>query len=291
MRTTRRVEEWFDAKAWGDEPFFIACGIIRPHVPFYAPRRFFEQYPKDGLKFDPVPTDDWDDIPELASFSRYKAFKMEIGVNEPKKRAHWMQGYHAGVSFADELVGRILKSLEENGLADDTIVVLFSDHGYTIGEHFMYGKVNMWEEVLRVPFAIRAPGVTQAGSKANGLIELVDIYPTLCELTGLPKPRALEGVSLVPMLRGEKDARGKNTAYTVVSRYPGEKPTSRVLGRSIRSGMWRYTEWGPEREQELYDLKNDPEQYTNLARKPQFGDRLKRLGKLLHRRSRRSGDF
>ena len=184
------------------------------------------------------------------------------------------------------MVGEILEALEQNGLADDTIVVLFGDHGYTLGEHFMYGKVNLWEQVTRVPFVMRVPGMTKAGTKTKGLVELLDIYPTLCELTGLSTPSDLEGESLVPMLK-RMDRFGKEVAYTVVSRYPDKKTNKRVLGRSIRNGDWRYTEWGPKREAELYNLRLDAEEYTNLAVNPKYAKQVKRL-KLLLEKERRS---
>ena len=152
-------------------------------------------------------------------------------------------------------------------------MIFTSDHGYHLGEHFMWGKVTLFEECARVPLIIRVPGMTREGTKTNALVELVDFHPTLLELCGLQAKSSLQGKSLVPILR-DPDSPGKKYAYTVVSR--GTK-----LGRSIRTNDWRYAEWGESKMAELYNLKNDPQEYTNLAGKSAFKTQLAKMKQVL----------
>jgi arylsulfatase A-like enzyme len=191
----------------------------------------------------------------MAMVKRYSGFGFELGVENDALRREYMQAYHACISFIDAQIGLMFDALKRSGHWDDTIVVLTSDHGYQLGEHFMWGKVTLFEVCNRVPMLIRVPGQTKPGSSSQGLVELVDLYPTLAELCDVKPPKDLQGRSLVPMLRDPKAA-GKQTVYTVVSRGPR-------LGKAIRTDRWRYSVW-PDGE-ELYDLKNDPAEHKNLA--------------------------
>jgi iduronate 2-sulfatase len=152
-------------------------------------------------------------------------------------------------------IGSIFEDLKKNGLWDNTIVVLTSDHGYQLGEHFQWGKVTLFEVCNRVPLLIRVPGQTQSGSASQGLVELVDLFPTLAELCGVKTPKDIQGMSLVSMLKDSKSS-GKEAVYTVVTR-------GKNLGKAIRTDRWRYARW-PDGE-ELYDLENDIEEHTNLV--------------------------
>jgi iduronate 2-sulfatase len=189
---------------------------------------------------------------------RYEGFGFEFAVENDALRREFMQAYHACISFIDALIGRIFDSLERNNLWDDTIVVLISDHGYQLGEHFMWGKVTLFETCARVPMVIHAPGVSDAAGRSQALVELVDLYPTLAELCGIETPTGLQGRSLVPNLTDSR-AEGKSATYTVVTR--GDQ-----LGKAIRTQDWRYALW-PNGE-ELYHLKEDLLEHTNLANDP-----------------------
>ena len=272
-KNSRQIAQWLNTKAYGDKPFFITCGIQKPHVPFWAPQKYFDMYPKDKLQYSPTPADDWDDIPEMAMVKRFKAFGFELGKeNDPLRRAY-TQAYHACISFIDAQFNLIFDTLKKNGLWDNTIIVLTSDHGYHLGEHFMWGKVTLFEECARVPFVMRVPQYKPDGKTTQGLVELIDCYPTLAELCGINTPEYIQGKSFTALLK-DPSAQGKPVAYTVVSR-------GKQLGRSIRTQRYRYAEWGDERKRELYDLKTDPKEYTNLAKKPKFQKQLQKMTLLL----------
>ncbi|WP_168442039.1 sulfatase-like hydrolase/transferase [Pontiella desulfatans] len=272
-RTATRISSYLKEKPFEGQPFFIACGIAKPHIPYFAPSAYFDLYPLENLMFEDVPSNDWNDKPAIAADAKYKGFGAEFGRNDRVLRAKWLQAYLACVSFADSQFGRILHALEENGHADNTIVIVFGDHGYHIGEHFMYGKVTLFEESARVPFVMRVPGKSDAGVTTESFAELIDVYPTLTELCGLETPEQVQGISLVPIL-GDPAAAVRDSAYTVVSR-----PS--MLGRAIRHEQWRYAEWGGADKAELYDLEKDPREYNNLAANPEYAEVVQQLsGKL-----------
>ncbi|MDA7861428.1 sulfatase [bacterium] len=255
-----QVKKWLDDEVNGEQPFFIACGLQKPHVPFLAPEKYFSMYPKAGLKFTPASLKFWKTVPKLAETKRYGGFGFEFGVENDDLRRDYMQAYHACISFIDAQVLLMLDALKSSGRWEDTIVILTSDHGYLLGEKFMWGKVMLFETCDRVPLIIRVPesierGATTAGSTSSGLVELVDLYPTLTDLCGVSRPQELQGRSLTPML-GDPNLKGKDFAYTVVSR-------GKDLGRAIRTTRYRYTSWSTG--EELYDLENDPFEETNLA--------------------------
>lgn len=254
-KNARQIVSWLEKKNHGGKPFFMACGIHKPHGPFLAPDAYFEMYPKADLKFSPAPPNFWDQAPKSAMVKRYAGFGFELGVENDPLRREYMQAYHACISFTDAQIGLAFDTLKQTGQWDNTIIVLTSDHGYQLGEHFMWGKVTLFEVCNRVPLVIRVPGRTKPGSSSDGLVELVDLYPTLAELCKVPAPDNLQGRSLVPMLLDPKTA-GKEVVYTVVTR--GDK-----LGRAIRTDRWRYAVW-PDGE-ELYDLENDLAEHHNLA--------------------------
>lgn len=241
------------AKAGSDvRPFFLAVGLVRPHYPMVAPKRFFDPYPWDKMPVPKVPDGDHDDIPRLGLG---QALSSKVGFDRfPKNKAGMWAGYYASVSFMDEQVGRILEELDQLGLRDTTTVIFTSDHGYHLGEHDFWQKSNLHEEVTRVPLIIDAPGYRSGSSKS--LVELVDLYPTIADLSGAsrlsPIPASVQGKSLVKTLDGKSKVRN-----AVVSLHKGI---------AIRTDGYSYIRYSDQAE-ELYDMVNDPQQLSNLAAK------------------------
>lgn len=259
-KNAKQVIDWVENRRFGDKPFFIALGIHKPHVPFLAPDKYFDLYPKESLQFVNPPSNFWDTVPKTAISKRYEGFGFELGEENDDLRREYMQAYHACISFIDAQIGSVLQELKDTGLWEKTIIVLTSDHGYQLGEHFMWGKVTLFEVCNRVPLIMRVPGKTRAGSVGYGLVELVDLFPTLAELCGIQAPSGLQGNSLIPMLENSALS-GKEAVYTVVTR-------GNQLGKAIRTHRWRYALW-PDGE-ELYDLIDDPYEHANLANSEQY---------------------
>ena len=264
-KNARKAQIWIESRAYGEKPFFMAVGIHKPHVPFLAPQKYFDMYPKDGLRYVKPPSNFWDTVPKTAISKRFEGFGFEHSVENDDLRREYMQAYHACISFIDAQIGSILDSLKANGLWENTIVVLTSDHGYQLGEHFQWGKVTLFEVCNRVPLIIRAPGISKPGAQSQGLVELVDLFPTLADLCDVEAPDDLQGRSLVPMLIAPETA-GKEAVYTVVTR-------GKALGKAARTERWRYSKWSDG--EELYDLKNDIDEHHNLARSPEHSTTLK----------------
>ena len=277
-RSARKVAQWLIDNEPGNKPFFMACGIVKPHVPFYAPEKYFNLYPINTLKFDDVPKNDWANKPKIAAVNGYTRFRSKFGVNNRQVRGEYLQAYLACISFMDAQVKILLDALDKSGKGDNTVVVFMSDHGFHIGEHFMYGKVTLFEECARVPFAIRLPGAKGNGKVSNSFAELIDIYPTLVDLCKLPKPpHSLQGKSLAKVLNNPQLS-VRNHSYTIVSR--GKK-----LGKTIRTDTWRYAEWGSPKDIELYNMKDDPNQYNNLANNPEYKEVIKKLSHQIKQKS------
>lgn len=255
-KNARQIVRWLENRTYGDQPFFMACGIQKPHVPFLAPDKYFAMYPPEDLVFTPATLDFWKQAPKIAQTTRYEGFGFEFGKRNDGRRREFIQAYHACISFIDAQIGVILDSLKRSGHWKNTIVVLTSDHGFLLGEKFMWGKVMLFEKCDRVPLVIRVPGQTESGSVSEGLVELVDLFPTLAELCDIEAPGDLQGTSIVPMLR-DPAKQGKEVAYTVVMRGP-------TPGKAIRTKRWHYTAW-PDGSEELYDLEVDPQENNNLA--------------------------
>jgi choline-sulfatase len=242
------------------EPFFLAVGFFLPHVPCYATQRWFDLYPPDALRMPPLRDDDRDDVPPFAWYLHWKL---------PEPRLSWLRSsgqwqplvrsYLASISFMDSQVGRVLDALDRSGLADRTVVVLWSDHGWHLGEKGISGKNSLWERSTRVPLVFAGPGVARGG-RCSRPAELLDVYPTLVELCGLPQRDAssLEGHSLVPQLR---DAQAPRTWPAITTHNPGN--------HAVRSEHWRYIRYADGSE-ELYDLRSDPHEWHNLAADPRY---------------------
>ncbi len=254
-----------------NEPFFLAVGFYRPHTPYVAPKPYFGWYPLDKLALAAEPDDDRSDIPGLALTVKPPNY----GLTEDLQRQA-IEAYFASISLMDAQVGRLLDALDRLGLAEKTVVVFLSDHGYHLGEHGLWQKMTLFEESARIPLIIAAPGMKAAGQGCGRLVESVDVYPTLADLCGLSAPAGLAGRSLRPLLDDPQQP-WKKAAFTQVRRQEGK------LGRSVRSERWRYTEWDEGREgRELYDHDNDPHEYRNLADDPAQAEVVKEHQALLH---------
>ncbi|MBN7815301.1 sulfatase [Algoriphagus pacificus] len=238
-------------RKYKNEPFFLAVGFVRPHVPFVAPANYFSPFPYEGIKLPEQVENDWDDIPERG-INYVTSVNGEMN-DEQKQKA--IAAYYASVSYMDAQVGKVLKTLEEEGLADNTIVVFTSDHGFHLDEHEFWMKVSLHEESVQVPMMIKVPGMNPAVS--NSFTELLDLYPTLAELAGLEYPKAIQGKSLVPIL--------KNPAETVRDfAFSVSQGGKSFLIRNENYAFIQYDEDAGSG-MELYDMKKDPKQFRNLA--------------------------
>jgi uncharacterized sulfatase len=251
-------------------PFFIGAGFYRPHCPFIAPQKYFDMYPLDRIPAPPFSKEQLARVPPAAFFTTPPNWDLSVDQQRESIRA-----YYASISFLDAQVGRVLDGLERLKLADRTIVIFMSDHGYNLGEHGQWMKQSLFERSARTPIIIAGPGVAKGASPRT--VEFLDLYPTLAELAGVAPPPELEGRSLVPLLRNPK-ARWDRPALTQVRRGAG---ADAYMGYSVRNDTWRYTEWDDgKRGTELYNEKADPGELRNLASEPKHArviDTMKRL--------------
>ncbi|MGB2453695.1 MAG: sulfatase, partial [Akkermansiaceae bacterium] len=217
-KNARTVARWLKEKPNGKKPFFITCGIQKPHVPFLAPQKYFDLYPLESIVYTPEKANLWDKIPRKAINTRFKEFGFEEAKENDALRREYMQAYHACVSFIDAQIKIVLDSLKASGEWENTIVIFTSDHGYHLGDHFLWGKVTLFDIGAKVPFIVHAPGLTKAGTRSEAMVELIDIYPTLAQLTGLTPPGHLQGASLRPLLDHPERLGKKNYAYSIVTR-------------------------------------------------------------------------
>lgn len=253
-----------------NEPWFIGAGFHKPHDPFIAPKKYFDLYPLDKLGIWNDPTNRSTDV-ELAIPNAYGRFAKFTN----RERLEFKRAYLAGVSFMDAQVGKLLDALDQNKLWDNTIVVFIGDHGYHLGERGWWNKNTLFELSARAPLLIAAPKMKSQGKGSNGIVEFIDLYPTLAELVGVAAPHKLEGQSLTPLLQNP-NARSKAAAFTIVERGGGKR------GRTVRTDRWRYTEWdGGKSGVELYDHRNDAGEYANLARDAKYAGEIKKLKALL----------
>jgi iduronate 2-sulfatase len=262
-----------------ERPFFLAVGFVRPHVPLVAPKKYFERYDRHAMNPPQVPEDDLDDVPQI--IRSYKRNSTTYGVT-PELHKGLLQAYYASVSYMDAQVGRVLEALEQEGLKDSTIVVFTSDHGYLLGHHHKIQKQHLFEEATRVPFIVSVPWMdTQHGGETRMITELIDLYPTLADLAGLAPPGCLQGTSLKPLLTDPASTEWtKDMAFTV----------SRSGGESIKTKAWRFTQWGfGNKGMELYNLKADPREFTNLADKPEYAAVVSAMKKRLHKKRNAAG--
>jgi choline-sulfatase len=238
-------------------PFFLGLGFYRPHTPYVAPKQYFDLHPAENVTLPALSAQDRDRVPAPAYASSYK--EQDEMTDEQRKQA--IQAYHASISFMDAQLGRVLDALDRLGLAENTVIVMTSDHGYHLADHGLWQKQSLFERSARVPLIIAAPKVGQAGARPGAVVEMLDIYPTLADLAGLKAPAYLEGVSLRPMLQ-DVNAKVKDFAYSQTRR-------GQFDGYTVRDARWRYTEWANgTKGVELYDEENDPAESRNLAADP-----------------------
>jgi arylsulfatase A-like enzyme len=259
IRTLRRVK---------DRPFFLAVGFYRPHTPFAAPSKYWALYDPEKIKLADNPRPPRD-VPAVAMYDweYIRSFRgcPDEGPMPDEMARHLLHGYYASISFVDAQLGRVLDELDRLGLAQRTVILVWSDHGYQMGEHGIWGKHTNFEDAVLTPMIVRTPAQKHAGEACDALVELVDIYPTLCDLCGLASPEHLEGTSFAPLLE-EPDRAWKSAAFSQYGR-------GGTTGRSIRTPRYRYTEWrrnddGETVGRELYDHVADPAENANIAADP-----------------------
>lgn len=241
-----------------DEPFFLAVGFVRPHVPFVAPEEYFEPYPYQQTVLPPMVENDWDDIPEPGI--NYVTSVNARMTEEQEMKA--VAGYYASTSYMDAQVGKVLQTLRDEGLENNTIVIFTSDHGFHLGEHRFWMKVSLHEESVRVPLIIKVPGKEPAVS--HSFAELLDLYPTISELAGLDYSKHLQGKSLVEILNNPNYS-VRDTAFSMHRR-------NGKFAYLLRSDKWSFIQYDEDggSGMELYDMENDSKQYNNLAHNPQY---------------------
>ena len=263
MITTEAIKIMEEKK---DEPFFLGVGFFRPHTPYVAPKKYFNMYPIEEMRLPYAPVGDRDDIP-TAAFAHncpIPNYNLERDILLGALRS-----YYACVSFVDAQVGRLLDALDDLGIADNTIVVFWSDHGYHLGEHNgIWQKRTLFEQGARSPLIIRDPKAAGNGTASPRVVEFIDIYPTLTEAARIETPSDLDGKSLAPLLENPiVDWNGH--AITQILRPADDRLETAVMGCSIRTDRWRYTEWAEGASGiELYDHWADPMEFNNLALNP-----------------------
>ena len=272
----KRIREF----AKKEQSFFLAVGFVKPHLPFIAPKKYWDLYDRESLplaSFQTLPDGSPNDLSFYSNSGELRAYS-DVPKTGPIPKAlqrELIHGYAACVSYIDAQVGLLMRTLEECGLADDTIICFWGDHGWHLGEHGHWGKLTNYEDAARAPLIISAPGVA-GGKRVTALTEFLDVYPTLCELAGLPIPSHAEGKSLVPLMRGE-DVSLHDAGLTQMSHGRGKNAT---MGWSIRTPRYRYIEWraadfsankpvfgSHAHATELYDYESDPLERENLADK------------------------
>lgn len=259
-----------------NKPFFLGVGFYRPHVPCVATKEYFDLYPLEKMTLPQEPADHLKRVPPIALTTQ----PLNYGLEEEKLRI-MKRAYFASISFVDAQVGKVLDALERLGLADKTIVVLWGDHGWSLGEHGQWQKQLLFEESARVPLIIALPQARTIGVSPR-TVELLDVYPTLADFCGLKTPATAEGKSLRTLL-ANPNARWDKPAITQQVRTRDGK---QVMGYSVRTERWRYTEWDRgDAGAELYDHENDPYEWNNIAQDAQHAKTVAQLKKLLPKAS------
>lgn len=287
LRDGMMAEQAVDAlRRLRDKPFFLATGFLKPHLPFVSPKKYWDLYAPETIRpaknpFPPRGAPDY----ALSSWGELRSYRgmPDKGPLSPEQARQAVHGYYAAVSYTDALIGKLLDELERLKLRDKTIVILWGDHGWHLGEHGLWCKHTNYEVATRAPLIISVPGQTTAGEASNALVEFVDIYPTLCELCGIAAPAALEGTPFTPLLKNPARP-WKKAAF---SQYPRNISRQGAgMGYAMRTERYRFVEWrvpGKDfREYELYDHQADPGEDVNLARRPESAALVRKLAEELH---------
>lgn len=266
----RKVADWAvsELQKKHDKPFFLACGFYRPHLPWYVPQKYFRLYPADKITLPNVNENDLDDVPPIGQ----KMAKPQGDHRKVLQHKQWrkaVQGYLASITFVDTCVGRVIDAFDKSAYADNTVIILWSDHGWHLGEKLHWRKFSLWEEATHNVLMMVAPGVTRAGGRCSRPVTMLDIYPTLIDLCDLSANKKLEGKSLLPLLKNPK-AKWARPALTTHGRN----------NHSLRTERWRYIRYSDGTE-ELYDRDKDQLEWNNLANDPKHARTKKQLAKWL----------
>lgn len=249
------------------KPFFLACGIYRPHLPWYVPQKYFDMFPLKSIQLPKVLDTDLDDVSDRVKDIAHRGGGYHKHVLQANQWKEAVQGYLASIAYCDAMLGKLLDALEKSPYADNTVVVVWSDHGWQLGEKEHWRKFALWENTTRTVLMIKGPGKSQQGTSCQRIVSLQDIYPTLIDLCGLPKRKDIDGHSLVPLLKNP----------TAVWNQPAI--TTYDFGEfSLRTENWRYTVY-IDGSEELYDHSKDAEEWYNLANDPLYDDIKKEIAK------------
>ena len=281
-RIARSAARLLDELAQNKQTFFLNIGLYSTHTPLLAPKKYVDLYDPAKLTLTPAPHSKDKNVPAVArrngqNYDIFNGMYPEFGPTPERQRAA-LAAYYACASYVDAQIGLILDALEKNGLTENTIVIFLADHGFQLGEHDLWSKFTLFEQSTRVPLVIYQPGAEGNGKTCNSIVELIDIFPTLCDLWQIEKPAALQGKSLTPLLN-DPSRPFKPAAFSVI--------TLGGLGRSLRSDRYRYAEYfkstefpasdTPSLATELYDLKSDPFEQNNLANSPEHAELVKKF--------------
>ena len=255
-----------------NKPFFIAVGFVRPHVPFVAPKAYFDNFPYQQMVLPPKVENDWDDIPSRG-INYVTSVNAKMSEEQEKKA---IAGYYASVSYMDAQVGKVLKTLKEEGLENNTIIIFTSDHGFHLGEHRFWMKVSLHEESTRVPLIIKVPGKTPG--VCHSFAELLDLYPTVAGLAGLETSPYLQGKSLIKTL-DDPSVELRDFAFSITVRQG-------KFDYLLRDHKWAYIQYDEDAGSgmELYDMEYDPKQYNNLAYNPMYANIVKEFQEKLKKK-------
>ena len=248
-----------------EKPFFMACGLYKPHLSWAVPQKYYDLYPLGEIKLPEVQKGDLKDIPPAGLKMIKKTNDDHRKILKAKRWEETIRAYLASISYTDMNVGRILDALERSQYKDNTIIVLWSDHGWNLGEKQRWRKFALWEQTTRVPYIWYVPGLTAVGASCSQSVDLLTLYPTLCELNGFEQPKHVEGTSILDLLRKPQMERN-DFALT----------THGYKNHAIRTNRWRYIKYASEGE-ELYDHSKDPNEFTNLAGNPEYSHIIKEL--------------
>jgi iduronate 2-sulfatase len=277
-QTARYAVQRLEVLSKAKQPFFLAVGFIRPHLPFIVPKKYWDMFQRNDLPFYSVdasrpidaPPYAWQDSDELRQYGQIQTAGTRFTEQQARALVH---GYYAATAFIDVQIGLLLDAVEKNNLQDNTIIVLWGDHGWHLGDHGMWCKHTNYEQAAKNPLIMVVPG-KKAGQKSLSFAATIDIYPTLCALAGLSAPKDLPGKNLVPIL----DDAQASVQDSVVHVFPRIDNKQKLLGRAIRTADWRYVEWRffddarTLHGEELYDMKNDPSETKNMVADAQYAE-------------------
>ena len=268
------------------QPFFLAVGFHKPHLPWVSPKKYWDLYDPAKIElapnpFLPVDAPDYAVLPNDGEVRAYKGVPAS-GTIPPEVQHKLKQAYFAGTSYTDAQIGRVLAELDRLGLRQNTIIVLWGDHGWKLGEHSAWGKHSNVENDVNAPLILSAPGMKAAGGHSDALVEFVDIYPSLCDLAGIPLPATLEGTSVKPLL-DDPGRPWKTAAFSQYPRNAGKTGAGKLMGYSMRTDRYRLTVWVSATDHskidatELYDHQKDPQENYNIAKKPENAALVRQL--------------